>query len=288
MDPEQFLKLPKRLKDLGVESIEMCGGGEPLMHPNIKEFIREAASHGLKLASLTNGSMIRGELLELVVNHFSYFRVSLDSFDPKIHKSIRRPKASQFELPAILENIKNAIELKEKNKKPIQIGLKINAVPGNVDGIYDSVKKAVKMRVNSIQIKAARNADEGELNKDEEKRAIEQIERAKRDFSDKLTIMGKIEKFEIDHKCWLAPFHIFIDTNGEVRICCYFQFREKNHIFGNAFEDSLENIWYGKRHFEVMEKINPKECNKWDCKYFAYNKAMKEALIEDEAQWQFV
>lgn len=287
MDPEQFLKLPKRIKDLGAESIELCGGGEPLLHPNIKEFIKEAAKQGLKLASLTNGTMIKDELLELVVNNFSYFRVSMDSFNPEIHKKIRRPKAACYELPAVLENVKNAIELKKKLGKSIQIGLKINVAFENADDIYDSIKKAVEMGADSIQIKIARNADEGEAPVEKVNKVREQIERGKRDFSDKIVILGNIDKYNIDHRCWMAPAHIFIDTNGDVRICCYFQFREKEHTFGNAFESSLEEIWYGKKHFEVMQNIDIEECNKWDCKYFNFNKFLKEAVAEDQGQCQF-
>lgn len=287
MDPEQFLKLPQRLKKLGVESIELCGGGEPTLHPNIKEFIKEAAKYGLKLASLTNGTMIRGELLELVVANFSYFRVSMDSFNPEVYKKIRRPKSVQYELPAVLENVKNAVELKRKLGKKIQIGLKINIAFDNVNDIYDSIQKAVELGVDSIQIKIARNADEGEPSEEKKNKVREQIERGKKDFSDKITILGNIDKYQIDHRCWMAPAHIFIDTNGDVRICCYFQFREKDHTFGNAFKESLEDIWYGQKHFEAMKNIDIEKCNQWDCKYFNYNKILKEAVMEDEAQWQF-
>ena len=69
---------------------------------------------------------------------------------------------------------------------------------------------------------------------------------------------------------------------------CYYQFREKEHTYGNVFRQPLDKVWFGRRHADALRRIKVSECNKWDCKYFVYNKLMKEALVEDQAQWQFV
>lgn len=288
MDTEQFLKLPKRLKNLGCESVELCGGGEPFLHPEIKKFIKECSKQSLRLASLTNGTMLKGELLELVIEHFSYVRVSLDTFDPQLYERIRRLKSKEAALPAVLANLREAVRMRNEKKRPIMLGAKMCLDEKNITEMGEAIARAQEIGIDSIQIKLMRNAGVEEKIEPEE---LEKYEKELQDYKKRykdIVILGSLKKFTIDHLCWLSPFHVFIDTEGSVRLCCYYQFRAERHTYGNAFENSLEEIWYGKRHFEALKNIQVEECNKWDCKYFMYNKLMKKALIENRAQWQFV
>jgi len=287
MISEKFLALPKRLKDFGLESCELCGGGEPLMHPNVKEFIIECKKEDLKLASLTNGTMLKGELLDLTVENFSYIRISIDTFNPEIYNKIRRPRIPEAGLERVLSNIRKAVALKRKIKSPIQIGLKVCLDEKNISNIAETVNKARELGVDSIQIKVARNTGAEDISPSLLEKGKEQLSYCKEKFKD-IVILASLDRYTIDHKCWLSPCHIFIDVTGDVRICCYYQFRENKHTFGNVFKDSIENVWFSKAHLDAIKDIQEDECNKWDCKYFGYNKIMRKALIEDKAQWQFV
>lgn len=286
MPRKQLMALPKKLRKLGVQGVEMCGGGEPLMHPDMPDFIDEAARHGLKLAAFTNGSKLRGELLKKVVANFSYIRISVDTFDAKKYAIVRRPKTPEAGFDQVMKNIRDAVALKKKLKAPIQIGIKLSLEENSAPDVIKSVRKAKALGADSIQIKMARNSGR-EVSAAVVKEAKRQLEWAKKNIKG-IVILGSLDKFSIDHKCWLSTCHMFIDTTGDARICCYFQFREKVHTYGNVFREPLEKVWYGKRHAKALRDIKISECNKWDCKYFIYNKIMKEALIEDEAQWQFV
>lgn len=287
MPTEQLLGLPKKLRDFGLESVELCGGGEPLFHPQINEFIKGAASEGLKIASLTNGTMIRGELAETIVKHLSYIRVSLDTFNPDLYNQIRKPKDKKYGLEAVLGNIKELIQTRKRKKPQIQIGAKICLTQDNLDEIINSVKIAQEIGFDSIQIKFARHTGKKEMSPLKLEKAKKDFEYCKQNFKN-ILVMASVDKYVLDHKCWLCPFHLFIDTNGDVRLCCYFQFRKKRHTFGNVFRSSIDEVWYSKKHFEALKNIKLDECNRWDCKYFIYNRIMKEAVIEDKAQWQFV
>ncbi|GAH92685.1 unnamed protein product, partial [marine sediment metagenome] len=77
------------------------------------------------------------------------------------------------------------------------------------------------------------------------------------------------------------------DVTGDVRICCWYQLRVEKHTFGNIFRDSIDQVWFSKAHFDAIENLRVNECNLWDCKYFPYNRLMREAIVEDKAQLQF-
>lgn len=252
MDNKEFLKLPKRLKDFGVESIELCGGGEPLLHPQIKKFIKEAVGQGLKLASLTNGTMIKDKLLQLMVKHFSYFRVSVDTFNPETLNKLRRPRSKEVGLERVLGNVKRAVALKKKIKSPVRIGLKILVTRDNVAEIIESVNKAREIGVDSITIKTDRNTGGEQMTSEEVQQGEQMLQFCKQNYDD-ILILGSLQEYKIDHRCWLSPCHIFIDTTGDVRLCCYYQFRKKTHTYGNIFKQSIEEVWYSKKHFEAIK-----------------------------------
>lgn len=287
MDKDKFLRLPEELKGLGVEGCELCGGGEPMLHPNIEEFILKCKKHGLKLASLTNGTMIKGRLQQLVVEYFSYIRISIDTFDEKAYKEIRRPKAESASFKQVLSNLKSAVALKRKIKSPIQIGLKICICQDNYQDIRKNVYKALEIGVDSIQIKLTQNSTKPVLSESLIKKAEKELFWCKQNIKG-INILGSFKMPRIDHQCWLSPCHIFIDTTGDARICCYYQFREKAHTYGNVFKDGVKKVWFSNRHKLALKNIKINECNKWDCKYFIYNTLMKNTLIHDLGQWQFV
>ncbi len=287
MDKSKFLSLPEKLKNLGVESCELCGGGEPLLHPDIEEFIIKCRNKKLKLASLTNGTMLKGRLQELIVEYFSYIRVSLDTFNEVAYRIIRRPKTESASLKQVLSNLKSAIALKRKIDAPIQIGLKVCVCQDNFKNIRENVKRALDLGADSIQIKLAQNSPKSNLSKSVIIKAENELSWCKSNIRG-IVILGSFKMPRIDHKCWLSPCHIFIDTSGEARICCYYQFREKTHTYGNVFREGVEKVWFGSKHKKALRNIKIEECNKWDCKYFIYNTTMKNSLINDQAQWQFV
>ena len=170
---------------------------------------------------------------------------------------------------------------------PIQIGLKVFICGDNYKYVRKNVNKARELGVDSIQIKLARNSPRGELPADLIAEVEGELAWCKNNIKD-MVVFGSVKMPRIDHQCWLSPCHIFIDTTGDARVCCYFQFREKDHTYGNVFKDGVEKVWFSKAHDDAIKKIEIQECNKWDCRYFIYNNIMKEALINDQAQWQFV
>lgn len=94
-----------------LESITLHNYGEPLLHPQVAEFIRYAKASGVSHVDLsTNGNYMPGELVEnLIASGLDTIRFSVDTSDPEVYKLYR--KGGQLE--QVLRNIERMAKKRE-------------------------------------------------------------------------------------------------------------------------------------------------------------------------------
>lgn len=110
--PHDLAKICRGLNELGVEQIRVTGG-EPLLHPQFKDYIEEFSQIPFKEFGLTtNGILLKKYLPFLKKTPFTNLNISLDSLDRANHQNIS--KRDTF--PEIMESIFLAIELGFKVK----------------------------------------------------------------------------------------------------------------------------------------------------------------------------
>lgn len=62
---------------------------------------------------------------------------------------------------------------------------------------------------------------------------------------------------------------------------------EKENIIGNVFKDGgFKSVWFSKKHEEIINSINIKECRK-PCKHDSYN-IMFESIKNDYLHRNFI
>ncbi len=72
-------RIMEEAKDLGVKGIVFKGGGESTLHPEFPEILRIADELGFEIGLVTNGGHLRQDaLLQAIVEHCAYLRVSID------------------------------------------------------------------------------------------------------------------------------------------------------------------------------------------------------------------
>jgi len=102
MDPRQVMPTPKLLEivqdivEMGIKAVTFSGGGEPLCHPGIAQAMRALAKGGVGLASLTNGSLLRGEVAEILAFHGVWVRISMDGYDAQSYARYRGTGVDEF------------------------------------------------------------------------------------------------------------------------------------------------------------------------------------------------
>jgi len=75
---DQMKKAIDQFVELGVNGMELTGGGEPLLHPKINDVIKYAHSKGLKIGIVTNGSILKRVKVWHMV---SWVRLGMYGFD---------------------------------------------------------------------------------------------------------------------------------------------------------------------------------------------------------------
>jgi len=293
MNRDLFLNLPKELKNLGCEAVELCGGGEPFLHPDIEEFILECKKYNLKLGSLTNGTCLSGSLADLVIDNFSFVRISLDSFNSETYQSIRQTSLNgKDSLSEVLRNLRYLVQRKREVNSRILITVKSVFNKDTIHEMTEYIKIARTYKVDGIHIKGVRNV-ENELDLSVLDPIYEKIleDEKKQNRKGEPFVFGSLNNTVIESPfCFACSFDIFIDTDGSLRLCCYYQNREEDHTYARITSDTLSNlrlIWEGLNHHKALKKIDTSKCNLYNCKYHSYNNVLYEGIIEDQGQWQF-
>jgi len=256
---------------LGVESIEISGGGEPLLYPDLKEFVLYAKKCGFSIGMISNLSIFEPELYTVLVKNLTFIRVALDSSNKETYKQIHQ--SDSFDI--LLDNVSKLFEAKKRFESNTTIGAKFLVSKKNNDEILSSVKLAKKAGFDYIQFKALRNSDYA-LSLKESNECNKIIVKAKSFQTDKFRVFGSTIKTFLENKCYLSPLHPLIDSDGLVYLCAHFQNRRKTHKIGDIYSQKFLDFWGKKKHLSVINNIKHDECNVFDCPFHEPNKVVED------------
>ncbi len=119
MTRETFEMNIKKGIDYGIQSVRFCGLGEPLLHKDFCQFLSYAKKHNLAAELITNGSLLRKEIVQsLISSDIDSLSISFPSLTKQNYERIMRGLA--FE--KVFENVLFAIrELKRVSATHIKV-----------------------------------------------------------------------------------------------------------------------------------------------------------------------
>ena len=91
------------LKNGGTKVVRFSGGGEPLLHPQRAAMLAECARLQLPALLVTNGSLLAGQMVPLVVRTCRGVKISLDAGTESAYMAVHRVKKGTFD--QVLENV---------------------------------------------------------------------------------------------------------------------------------------------------------------------------------------
>ncbi len=86
---EKMRELIADFAAMGVKAVTFSGGGEPLSYPYIYETMQGLRAAKIKIATLTNGSLLTGRIAELLAKNAVWCRISMDAADAETYAAIR-------------------------------------------------------------------------------------------------------------------------------------------------------------------------------------------------------
>ncbi|MBT4790154.1 MAG: radical SAM protein [Halobacteriovoraceae bacterium] len=131
---------------MGVKSVTFSGGGEPLRYPYMLESLETLVKKKINFAIISNGSNLQGKLADIISQHASWIRISLDGWDAKSYANYRNVSLQEFD-----KVIKNLERFKQKSPRcKLSVNLIVNK--DNAPHIEELVLKLKKIGIDNIKI----------------------------------------------------------------------------------------------------------------------------------------
>ncbi len=236
MDEEHFLKALERLKGV-CEYLYFHLLGEPLCHPKIIDYIKQAVKRGFKVSVTTNGTLLSSHSEELVKSGVTKVSVSLHSLEGEEDEEYLDGVIG-FAKKASAEGILVSLRLWNKGE--------------------DNRKTEEKLKEAFPEWQEQRN-DSFCLS---ERVYLEYAPRF--EWPDIARETGDEKKF-----CYGLRDQFGVLVDGSVVPCCLDA--EGNITLGNIFEDTLENILTSKRAVALKEGFDRRRAVEELCKKCPYS-----------------
>lgn len=276
-----FLEITEDLKKLDVKGISFAGGGEPLSYDDnllTSFFCQKEINY--KIGIHTNGINLNKFLSKEIIesNNIAYINVSCSAHNENLYKTITGKSFNQFR--TIEHNIRNIQALRKNMKNFPTFGIKILICRENYKFIYEIYQYFLSLGVENILLRCVGNF---ELNQDVQLNPFQLIELNKLltdnfrlDTEQINTILGTPDiYYPKATRCWIVSLQYTagIDPDGEVYLCS--PWSRKEFSIGNVNKNRLVEIWGGKKHKEIAQKLNnnlqSNLCNQLTCRHFSSN-----------------
>ncbi len=278
MDEEKHYAAVSILRGHGVKAFDFAGGGEPTMLPYLPELMKYITEIRCNFGLITNGSNLSPALIDELLCHGTYLRVSLEASSPQMFAQYKGVPATQFY--KIVDTLKGIVQERNRRKSELEVSIKFS-VSKSLRGPQHYRMMGVLasfLGVDRVSIKPLRHEPE-ELTTNEryaEYGLFLKSIPAQRSFK----VVESFIPTNIDDvpQCWLNPLHVVMDHAGDLYLCCYYYYRDNDFKIGNIFEKPFDEIWLSKLHKQKIANIRRESCAKVDCKFFKHHKDVGEAL----------
>ena len=233
-----------------VKSIDFTGGGEPLLQPNLEDWIAEAKNAGCETGFLSNGLLLRKDRLKgLLDAGLDWICISMDGATADLYNKIRI--GSNFD--RVCENVGKIAELRSGNIPKTMINFVLMEM--NFHQAEDILRLAARLGVDQVNYKQCDviRGEEGKglgLFGPKETREIQQLQKSlekARRLAKKLNIQTTAFSFTPQEQpvCEQDPRDsIFIRYDGTVAPCINLAIGGPTTFLGK--EVTIPSVHYGR------------------------------------------
>lgn len=277
---QRLLDLGREFIDCGVKAVILIGGGEPLAHRKIGEFIQMMGENDVHIGITTNGSFI-DRYIEPIAAYSKWTRVSMDAATEALFGVLRPTKgSSRNKFMKITDNIR-LLAGKKKGKLGYSFLVQTSAdgdnVQANIHEIYAAASLARDLGCDYFEVKPSYQFRGGVAHAlvqheagimqaaAEEIARLDELEtpsfKILRAINLAYSLNGELEAGQPKAytNCPSAHLRTTVTPTG-VFVCPYW--RGKDHMkVGDVVFQTFREVWEGKQRREVMDRLDPsKDC----------------------------
>jgi len=275
--------------DMGINNIELSGGGEPLQYRHIGDLLEKLEdiknkNRNANIGILTNGLYINELDLSKFNSIFSYIRLSYAEGimeNPVLERRFKDKLTTVlgFNNWRAVDQPRIGLKVLLSRNNSRQLVSRLLSLKEDVD-----LKKDVFHRLNHIRVKAMRSRDQIFFEPTEE------ISRNFRnDFYDYLFVFkGQWPKdvaIDLDlryvspeFRCYLSPLLAVVDPCGSLLACCNYLNCYDDLKIGDLNKSKFSDIWGSQRHRDIVRSIDTNiVCNAKNgcpCRFVRYHEIL--------------
>ncbi len=275
----RLLEIAHELGKAGIMAVILIGGGEPLMHPKIADFIKILRyEYDISLGLTTNGYFI-DKYLDLIAENMFWTRVSVDAGVEETYNKLRPTLNGLSGFRKVIRNM----EMLAKRKKGLlgysflvrYEGDLLENKNTNINEIYEACRIAKEIGCDYFEIKPLYNLNHHLVLIDEKfvPKIKEQIERCEELVDENFKVIKAVNlDFAIEGKspfqpkdytsCPIAKLRTLITPHG-VYVCPYFRGNSKFKL-GDVKDITFDKMWKSSQKKEVLNRLNPSK----DCTFY--------------------
>lgn len=253
INSELFYKIIEIGRKMNIIHVTLSGG-EPLLHPDIIEFLRKCRKMDLSVNVLSNLTVLNDEIItEMKQNPLLSVQTSIYSMNAEIHDSITKLNGS-------FEKTIKGLEILSSRGIPVQISCPI--MKQNRESFIDVIRWGKKHNI-AVAIEPVIFASYDHTGKNLSHRlSLEEMERTidlelSEGYAEQLYEIAKEkESFtENDPICSICRYSFCISVLGDVYSCVGWQ----TNVLGNLKNQSLQDIWENSEKIKYLRQIKRKE-----------------------------
>jgi MoaA/NifB/PqqE/SkfB family radical SAM enzyme len=266
----RFVQFVQDFAAVGGKVVGWSGGGEPTNHPHLARAMATVAAAGLEQGLMTHGAFAaNGALMDAIVAHCRWVRVSIDTDDPKEYARRRghTDAAGQQAFDRVMANVHALVQ------RNVHVGLNVNVAHWNldrVDRIYDCARR---LGAAYLQVRPTLPTPFPHRREDREEvlaptavpgllDRLKALERHAADADTKIVVSyDKFEDIRVKNYgrgyrgCVAHRIFVVLNANGDLAVCMY-QMTDTRFIFGNIYTERLKSIWESQRRKEAIRFCN--------------------------------
>lgn len=294
----------------GVESICIAGGGEPLLHPDIGEFIERCIHNGIRVGVVTNGTRVDRWIEPL--SQCTWVGISMDAGSAKTFKRIK----GRDRFDSVIRNMETLITYsKDHNTRLARSGqgygvsYKFLLHPENMNDVSDAagLAKSVGCRNfhlrpagipwNRVQEATSFFSDDGQV----PERLRKQMDQARELETHEFGVFGITHKFDRAlnthnrfkrcHAIFMTAVFMPASSNNADRfdlgLCCDRR-GDDSLVLCNDLEhpEDILSAWGSPAHWAIFDKIRIATCPR--CTYQPHNQLFEKVILEDNMTYRFI
>lgn len=288
--PEKMREITRDLISMDVKAVTFSGGGEPLLYPDLISTIENFGEAGVKVAAITNGSFLKGEMAEAFLKYGSWIRVSMDYFDELSLQRSRKTRVGEF--LNIIDNIKMFCE----KESSCTLGVSFIITKENAHKVFEICSLLKSVGVDHVKLSAlvvSNDVAENNLYHCEiEEVVLEQINKCEVLTDKSFKIINHFHRTNENFKksyssCPSMKFLTIIGADNTVYSCQDKAYTDSGKL-GSIKDRSFKEFWYSNENREKLQGFNPKSNCAHHCVAHKKNQMIHEFMDLDDEHVAFI